>query len=340
MKLSRGALIGLVVFLVLVLFTSFSVWQTLSPPVDGSEDRYEAEFTDITSLKPGDDVTLAGVRVGKVRGVSWERQDDGAVNAVVEFGIEDHIELTEAATAQVKFADMLGVRYMGIVDPGGAPVLEPGGRFLTEGKPPTDVTELFNGFRPVFRIIDPPRLNELAASIIEALDGNTDVFEAMLLGMLDVANVTLARQTEIEVLAETLPDALKMINDRNDDVAAAIEGVASLTEKMASRNQDVIAVLDQGGSTMDKLATFLDTTMPDLQRSISAGTAVSQEWSANNAEYVQLLASLERAAKAVNHYGEYGSWINIYMCNLTVRAGSAAVDPFSLVGGTQSEVCR
>ncbi|GGC77364.1 MCE family protein [Hoyosella rhizosphaerae] len=340
MKLSKGALVGLAAFVIAVLFTSVSVWQTLSPPVGSRTATYEAEFPDVTSLKKGDDVTLAGVRVGKVSGTGWERQDDGTVRAIVSFKIERDLTLSENARAEVKFADMLGVRYMGLIDPGGAPELNRGDRLQVLGKPPTDVTELFNGFRPVFRLLDPPRLNELSASVIDALDGNADVFESMLIGMLDVANVTLARQNEIEVLADRLPEAMEMIVERSDDVEAAIEGMAGLTERMASRNADLIAVLDQGGSTMSKFATLLDTQLPELQRTIRGAISVSEEWSANNDQYVALLQAMQRGGKAVNHFGEYGSWINIYACNLAVSAQGQQIDPFALVGGGQSEVCR
>ncbi|AEF38871.1 MlaD family protein [Hoyosella subflava] len=340
MKLSKGALAGLVVFLVLVLFTSVSVWQTLSPPVDGRSATYTAEFDDATSLKRGDDVTLAGVRVGKVGGTAWERQSDGSVRAVVSFAIERDVELTENARAEVKFADMLGVRYLGLIDPGGAAALQRGDRLPTLGKPPTDVTELFNGFRPVFRLLDPPRLNQMSASLIGALEGNTDVFEAMLIGMLDVANVMLARQAEIERIANTLPDAFDVVIERRDDVEAAIEGLTALTENLASRNDDIIALLDQGGSTMDKFATLLDTTMPDLRRSVAAGIDVSEEWSQNTEEYRGLLESLLRTGEAVNHYGDYGSWLTLYICTLSVQVDDFEADLFNLIGGTHSEVCR
>lgn len=340
MKLSKGSLVALVVFLVLVLFTSVSVWQTLSPPVDGRAATYSAEFTDATSLKAGDDVTLAGVRVGKVRGTGWERQDNGTSRAVVTFAIERHIELTENARAEVKFADMLGVRYLGLIDPGGAPVLDQGDRLPIAGKPPTDVTELFNGFRPVFRLLDPPRLNQLSASLVAALDGNTDVFEAALTGMLDVSNVMLARQAEIERIANTLPEAFDVVIERRDDVEAAVEGLTALTENLASRNADIIALLEQGGSTMAKFATLLDTTMPDLRRSVNSAIEVSTEWSQNTEEYAAFLASLERGAAAVNHYGGYGSWLTLYFCTLTVEAGPLLGDPFAAVGATHSEVCR
>lgn len=346
MKLSKGALVALGLFLIAVLFTSVSVWQTLSPPVSGRTASYTVEFPNVTSLKAGDDVTLAGVRVGKVTGTGWERQDDGTVHAVVTFDFERDVELSQNATAQVKFKDMLGVRYMGITDPGGAPPLDRGGRLGARegeptklGTPPTDVTQLFNGFRPVFRLLEPERLNDLTASLISALDGNTDVFEATLVGVLDVANVMLQRQAEIEQIANTLPDAMNVVVERREDVEAAITGLTDLTTKLAERNNDIIALLDDGGSAMAKFANLLNTTMPDLKRAVTAATNVSESWSQRNPEFTQFLESLNRAAVSVNHYGEYGSWLNIYICNLTLRAGGINPGP-GVFGGTHSEVCR
>lgn len=339
MKLSKGALVALGLFLIAVLFTSVSVWQTLSPPVSGRTAGYTAEFPDVTSLKAGDDVTLAGVRVGKVTGTGWERQDDGTVHAVVSFNLERDIELTQNAAAQVKFKDMLGVRYMGLTDPGGAPPLERGGRLVPLGVPPTDVTQLFNGFRPVFRLLEPERLNDLTASLISALDGNTDVFEATLVGILDISNVMLQRQVEIEQIANTLPDAMNIVVERRDDVEAAIVGLTDLTTKLAERNGDIIALLEEGGSAMSKLENLLATTQPELQRTVTEAATFGGNWSAAGPEITRLLTSLDRAAESVNHYGEYGSWLNIYICNLTLRAGGINPGP-GVFGGTHSEVCR
>ncbi|HLS77436.1 MAG TPA: MlaD family protein, partial [Nocardia sp.] len=62
----RRTLIGLVLFLVVSFVLSWLVFVTLQRGVEGSTRSYTATFTDVSGLRTGDDVRVAGVRVGRV----------------------------------------------------------------------------------------------------------------------------------------------------------------------------------------------------------------------------------------------------------------------------------
>lgn len=66
---TRAALVGLVVFLVMATVLTWLVYVTLRRDVRGSTVPYAAMFTDVFGLREGDDVRIAGVRVGRVEGV-------------------------------------------------------------------------------------------------------------------------------------------------------------------------------------------------------------------------------------------------------------------------------
>lgn len=66
----RGPLIGLSVFMVIALAMTWLVYATLRREVAGSTNDYSAMFTDATGLRDGDDVRIAGVRVGRVESVA------------------------------------------------------------------------------------------------------------------------------------------------------------------------------------------------------------------------------------------------------------------------------
>jgi len=79
----RTALIGFSTFMVAALVLTTLVYGTLRRDPGGPTDTYTALFTDVTGLRDGDDVRVAGVRVGRVDAVALAG-DAGDMGAVAE----------------------------------------------------------------------------------------------------------------------------------------------------------------------------------------------------------------------------------------------------------------
>ncbi|MGD8484387.1 MAG: outer membrane lipid asymmetry maintenance protein MlaD [Thioalkalispiraceae bacterium] len=82
------------------------------------EDGYEvtARFEDISGLKERSPVTMAGVRIGRVKSISFDNQ---ALQAVVTMRIESrHDTLPKDTSASIYTAGLLGEKYVGL-EPGG-----------------------------------------------------------------------------------------------------------------------------------------------------------------------------------------------------------------------------
>ncbi|MBO0855867.1 MAG: MCE family protein, partial [Nocardia sp.] len=62
----RKPLIGFTIFAIVSVLVTVVIWNTLARTVNGGTSTYSAVFTDVLGLRSGDDVRMAGVRVGKV----------------------------------------------------------------------------------------------------------------------------------------------------------------------------------------------------------------------------------------------------------------------------------
>ncbi|AEF39325.1 MCE family protein [Hoyosella subflava] len=343
MKFRWGAAVVVAAFVIVALVAGLSIWQTLARPVPGRAVTYHAEFTDITGLQVGNDVTLAGVRVGKVSDLSFVRTPEGREHALVSMSITADHPLPGDVTAAVRFADMLGVRYLALTDPeNAAETLEPDATIpLSQTREPVDVTELFNGFKPLFAAIEPNRLNEIAAAAIQALEGNTDALETLLVGMVDAAGVFVERSALIDTLADDLAIVLDTVVDQGSDVESAFGAVTILAERIAAQNDDVITILEDGSTTADNLAEFVSgSSFDNLDATIERAKTMTDTWIDNTDTFVALLGSLERLAASVNMIGDYGSWLTLYLCTLSIKVEGVEVDIFQLAGGGHSAVCR
>ena len=80
------------------------------------EHTYEMEgtFTDAAGLRSGDDVKLAGVKVGRVTGIHADR-DEGLVE--VEWVVNDGVDIKDGADADIALETLLGSKFIRIPTP-------------------------------------------------------------------------------------------------------------------------------------------------------------------------------------------------------------------------------
>src|ERR1700761_9496870 len=127
--------------LTLFLFFTFGQYRT------GAVTGYSALFNDASRIKAGDSVRVAGVRVGTVNDVSL--QPDKKV--VVKFDADKSIALTEGTKAAVRYLNLVGDRYLELVDgPGSTQRLPAGAQIpLDRTAPALDLDLLLGGLKPV-----------------------------------------------------------------------------------------------------------------------------------------------------------------------------------------------
>ncbi len=82
---------------------------------------YRAEFTNVSGLKGGNFVRIAGVEIGKVTNMALH--PDGTVT--VDFSIDRGLTLTEGTRAAVRYENLIGDRYLSL-EQGAGSVRTPG----------------------------------------------------------------------------------------------------------------------------------------------------------------------------------------------------------------------
>jgi phospholipid/cholesterol/gamma-HCH transport system substrate-binding protein len=111
--------------------------------VDLFGSRYthiSARFNSVSGLKPGAQVEIAGVVVGKVDRI---RLDD--YRAVVDMLIEPGVEVQADAIASIKTQGIIGDKYVNI-SPGGSDTILKDGDCITETESAIDLEELVSKF--------------------------------------------------------------------------------------------------------------------------------------------------------------------------------------------------
>lgn len=107
----RKQAIGLAIFLVVTTVMTWLVYATLQRQVTGETTEYAAEFTDVFGLREGDDVRMAGVRVGRVSRIELGGEP-GHSTARVDFALQNDQKIMANTEAAILYQNIVGQRYL------------------------------------------------------------------------------------------------------------------------------------------------------------------------------------------------------------------------------------
>lgn len=121
--------LGAVVLLVAAVFVVFAYSNASLRTSIGYEVR--ARFDRVGDLKQGDDVKLAGIKVGSV---TSQKLDPKSFQAIVTLTIEPGVALPTDTAAEVASAGLMGGSYVSLTPGGATANIAPGGEItITQG---------------------------------------------------------------------------------------------------------------------------------------------------------------------------------------------------------------
>lgn len=320
------------------------VANTLTVPVRGDTNEFTVEFSDVEGLSQGNAVTLAGVRVGRVDAIKFADAGNGRSKAVVRIEVEAEHALASTATATVRYGDMLGARYVALEQPAGWPgpgtagVLDPGDTIpLTRTTPPIDLTALMNGFKPLFQALDPGQVNSLARTFVDTFNGQGQAVADLLRQIGDVSADMADRKDVMRQLLANMSVLLESVAARQPQLEQLIVGLSGLTESVVGDGDRLVTLLDEGGAAVATLADALARSNGAFDRSITDLKEMSDAWVASTDQFNGFVYRMPGFANSVNRIGSYGGFVNLYLCNLILKAGDHEANIF---GDAHSPTCQ
>ncbi|MGB3439368.1 MAG: MlaD family protein [Actinophytocola sp.] len=311
-KLAAPLIKGLIFVLVTGLATAILAISIGNTNV-GDTLTYSARFTDVTSLNPGDDVRIRGVRVGQVDEMSVV---DGHL-ALVRFSVDKSKALPADVTATIKYRNMVGQRYIAL-DRGeklSAALLAENAEIpLDRTRPALDLTDLFNGFKPLFQALSPDDVNELSGEIVQVLQGEGGTVDSLLAHTGSLTSTLADRDQVIGNVIKNLNSVLANINGQGDALSTLVSTLQRLVTGLAGDRAvigDAISGLaDLTGAT----AGLLDQARQPLKESIAGLGMLASNLATGQEDLEQFLTATPAKFESVGRAASYGSWLNFYLC--------------------------
>ena len=292
-------LVKLVAFALVTIMAAYVLITTITNAGYGEQLTYRAQFTDVAGLVEGDEVRIAGVRVGQVVGIGLAEETDRPV-AEVELEVGESVPLPSSVEATIRFRNLVGQRYVALTEGEGAGggTLESGAVIpLAQTTNALDLTILFGGFQPLLQALSPEDVNRVSFEIIQVFQGEGGTVESLLGHVGSLTNSLADRDQVIGSVIDNLTTVMGTLATI-DQLATATSGF--LEDARAPLTADIRALDDLSrnlGDTGDVVERFLQTVPAKLD--LTTRTAIN------------------------------GSWFNFFLC----RAGGTVTLPATPLGG-------
>jgi phospholipid/cholesterol/gamma-HCH transport system substrate-binding protein len=315
-----------VVMSVLTLFLFFTFGQYRTGAVTG----YSAMFNDASRLKAGDSVRVAGVRVGTVNGVAL--QSDKKV--VVKFDADRSIVLTDGTKAAVRYLNLVGDRYLDLVDgPGSTKRLPAGGQInVGHTAPALDLDLLLGGLKPLIHGLNPRDVNALSSALLEVFQGEGGTLQSLFNKSTSFTNTLADNDQTIERLIDNLNTVAATLNKDGGQFSGAIDRLERLVTGLANDRDTFGPAIDALSSGTVTLADLLGKARPPLSGTVEQLRKLAPNLDNDKDRLDAALQKAPRNYRKLVRLGVFGATIPYFLCQITIRgtdlSGKTVIAPW------------
>ena len=336
-KTSADAVRLLIFILVTTIATGFLV-VTIGNISFAASTEYKAVFSDATGVVKGDDVRVAGVKVGNVESVEVVDR----TRALVTFKVEKDQQVTQSTDATIRYRNLVGQRYIALTQGVGGPdTLSPGATIpMSRTRPALDLTVLFNGFKPLFEALSPADINKLSYEIVTVFQGEGGTLESLLSHTASVTSTLASRDQVIGSLITNLNKVMVTVGNRDQQLSSLLVKLRQFVSGLSQDRQAILGSLDSISGLAVQTSDLVTGIRPSLTTDVKQLRSVAGNLDRNKAEIDRALQVLPVKLTKVGRTATYGSFFNFYLCNFkgNVKLGKASLPIDYPAGGERCDL--
>ncbi|WP_028933662.1 MCE family protein [Pseudonocardia spinosispora] len=326
MRSVLGPSIKLGIFAVVTVLLTGVLAATIANTNFSSSNGYTAMFTDASGLQTGDDVRMRGVKIGQVTSLEVA----GGQYAAVGFDVDSARSLPATVRATIKYRNLIGQRYLSL--DAGAPAGPTPARLATGAtiplartQPALNLTDLFNGFQPLFRALNPADVNQLSYEIIQVFQGEGATVEGLLGTTAALTNTLADRDQVIGRVVDNLNTVIGNVSAHSPQLDQMIDTLQLLVSGLARDREPIGSAVSAIGDLTKTTAGLVGPARAPLEADIAALGQLSGTLNDNSPVVDKALVEwgpkLERLTRTVG----YGSWFNFYLCQISGQVSVSSI---------------
>ncbi len=295
------------------------------------EDTYEMEgtFTDAAGLRSGDDVKVAGVKVGRVTGIHAD-EERGLVN--VEWVINTGVDIGSEAGADIALETLLGSKFIRITNPAEGDVLfadlpreermighetcDDDGTCQPRTTTPVDVFDLTRDATERIEATDNQKLNQLINQLADITEGKRGTVTDLIQGIDTVAGAINEREAQLDALLDEADDLAANLAAKDTTLVELIDSSRTVLDFLVQRREQLAAALGAGSDAVRALSVLIDTNRAQLDAILDDLHPTLATVRSNLPDLNRALALTGPAFAGQALAGSHGPWLDIYVAAL------------------------
>ncbi|MFF3350765.1 MCE family protein [Streptomyces sp. NPDC002779] len=303
------ALVGLLLLALLTVFAYNADRFSLT----GGGTTYTADFTEAAGLDEGDEVRVAGVKVGEVTGVALDGD-----RVKITFEVED-AWIGDRTTAAIAIKTLLGDKYLAL-DPLGTAEQDPGHRIpRTRTTSPYDVTQAFQDLSSTVDAIDTQQLAKSFETISETFENSPPHVRKAATGLSDLSRTVSKRDGELSELLKGSAQFTKTLKDKKSSFETLIEDAGPLLGELKDRRDAITALLEGSRDLGTELTGLVEDNEKQLGPTLKALGRVTTVLEENSTQLDRTLALVGPYYRLVGNTLGNGRWFDSYLCGVVPR---------------------
>ena len=237
--------IGGIGILVLIM-TAVASFYLKDLPLLSAGPQYTAKFSEAAGLKSGNEVRVAGVKVGEVTSVKLDGDR-------VSVGFRaDNTWIGDQTQASIQIKTVLGQKYLALT-PRGSEIADPDVP-LTDTVSPYDVIEAFGDAADQIENVDTDQVAKSLEKLAGAFSQTAGDIGPSLDGIARLSDTIASRDQEVQRLLKATKASSQILADRNEEFTRLIAGAGSLLKELNNRQKNISALL-ASTTTLSKALT-------------------------------------------------------------------------------------
>lgn len=295
---------------VLILILTVTSFMLDSLPFVGAGPKYTAHFSEAAGLTDGNEVRVAGVKVGVVSDVELDGD-----KVVVGFRAKN-VWLGDDTRASIQVKTVLGQKYLALIPAGTGELDRSEPIPLDRTVAPYDVVTAFSSAAETLDQIDDAKLAESLDTLTGAMQASPEEFRGAVDGVARLSQTLSSRDAELRELLEATRTSSGILAERNDDFRRLIIGTGQLLGELNDRSETLKLVLASTRGLSVELRTFVaenEAEFGPTLDSLDSALAVLTDHEDNLKKSIHNLAPFYRLY--ANMLGT-GRWFDAVVSNL------------------------
>jgi phospholipid/cholesterol/gamma-HCH transport system substrate-binding protein len=273
--------------------------------------RYQAVFSDAGGLATGNDVTVSGIKVGSVTGMSLQHGD-----VLVTFTAKGNILLGSATTAHIRTGSLLGQRIL-TVDSAGSGTLHPMSVIpASRTSSPYSLSEAVENLSSDIQGTDTASLNQSLDTLSATLNQVAPQLGPAFDGITRLSQTLNARNQTLGQLLKGAADVTGILSQRSQQLNTLILNANDLLSMLVARRQAIVRLLASTSAVSKQLTGIVHDNEAKLAPSLEKINSVTAMLEKNRDNIAKALPGLAKYELTQGETVSSGYYYNPFIPNL------------------------